>query len=164
MINNRRLLILASGCLLGAASVLAAEPGDSLGIIGRIASNPQLTVNQPEKLAARLLPVRSGSAADESAEGDKAPQATTGGYRIQVFSGNNPRTARSQAHSRAAAIRAEFPEWGSYVTFDSPYWRVKIGDFRSYDEARAALDLLKKHFPGFASEMRPVRDRIKNGN
>lgn len=163
MMKKRLLIILSFVSLLGLTTIFAAEPADTLGIIGRIASNPQLTVNQPEKLTARLLPTRSDGASDTS-DGEKTASAATGGYRIQVFSGNNPRTARSQAHSRAAAITAEFPEWGSYITFDSPYWRVKIGDFRSYDDARAALTLLKQHFPSFASEMRLVRDRIKNGN
>ncbi len=164
MMMKRLLIILSFVALLFAGALNAAEPADSLGIIGRIAQNPKLTVSQPDKLAARVLPVRSSAADDATTDGEKPAATATGGYRIQVFSGNNPRTARSQAHSRAAAIRAEFPEWGSYVTFDSPYWRVKVGDFRSYDDAKAALSLLKQHFPGFSSEMRLVRDRIKNGN
>ena len=143
----------------------AEEAADTLGIIGRIASNEQLSVNQPEKLAARLLPVRNDGKAEDEADGEtKTTPTGNGGYRIQVFSGNNPRTSRSQAHSRSAAIKAEFPEWGTYVNFDSPYWRVKVGDFRTYEDAKAGLALLKNHFPGFAKEMRLVRDRIRNGN
>lgn len=160
---KRLLIILSFVSVLTLGSLFAAEPADSLGIIRAIADNPQLTLSQPEKLAARLLPTRNAEA-DDAPGGEKNAATATGGYRIQVFSGNNPRTARSEAHSRAGSIRTEFPEWGSYVTFDSPYWRVKIGDFRSYDDAKSALSLLKQHFPGFSSEMRIVRDRIKNGN
>ena len=156
----KRIPTLLCGLSALAFIALAAEPADSLGIIGRLAENPQVTVSQPEKLAARLLPARSNASA-ESESGTATP-AATGGYRIQVFSGNNPRSARAEAHSRAAAIGAEFPEWATYVTFDSPYWRLKVGDFRSYDDGRAALSLLKKHFPAYAKEMRLVRDRIKN--
>lgn len=158
-------------CLLIALSVVglsgtinAEETVDTLGIIGRIASNPHLTVSHPEKLATRLLPERNGGGENNSENGEKTTPTANGGYRIQVFSGNNPRTARSEAHSRSASIKSEFPEWGTYVTFDSPYWRVKVGDFRNYDDARAALSLLKNHFPAFSKEMRLVRDRIKNGN
>lgn len=157
---KRLLFALAALCAL---TLGAIEPADSLGIIGRIAANPQLTVSQPEKLAMRLLPVRR--ATDESA-GTDTPVATvqTGGYRVQVFSSNNPRTARAEAHGRAATIGAEFPEWATYVSFDAPYWRLKIGDFRSYEDGRAALSLLKKHFPAYAKEMRLVRDRIKSAD
>lgn len=162
--KNQRLLIVLS--LIGFFGMIQAEEqADTLGIIGRIATNPQLTVNQPEKLAARLLPVRTTEEDATAAEAcEKTAPTSSGGYRIQVFSGNNPRTSRSEAHSRSATIKAEFPEWGTYVSFDSPYWRVKVGDFRNYDDAKAALALLKNHFPAFGKEMRLVRDRIRNGN
>lgn len=156
----KRLLTLLSGLCAFVAVSVAAEPADSLGIIGRLAEHPQISVSHPEKLAARLLPARNVTTS--ATETGTATPTATGGYRIQVFSGNNPRTARAEAHSRAAAIGAEFPEWATYVTFDSPYWRLKVGDFRSYDDGRAALSLLKKHFPAYAKEMRLVRDRIKN--
>lgn len=142
-----------------ALTLSAAEPADTLGIIGRIDRNPRVTVNQPQKLAQRLLPVRRAVAADM--DGDM-PAVHTGGYRVQVFSGNNPRTARAEAHARAAAIGEEFPEWATYVSFESPYWRLKVGDFRSYEDGNSALSLLKKQFPAYAKEMRLVRDRIKS--
>lgn len=137
----------------------AVEPGDTLGIIGRIDRNPHISVNQPQKLAQRLLPVRRAVISD--IDGD-TPSVQTGGYRVQVFSSNNPRTARAEAHARAAAIGEEFPEWATYVSFESPYWRLKVGDFRSYEEGNSALSLLKKQFPAYAKEMRLVRDRIKS--
>lgn len=155
----KRLLTAALCAIFTLAMLSAAEPADSLGIISRLSANPQVTVSQPDKLADRLLPARNESAP----ESDSAAPVKTGGYRVQVFSGNNPRTARAEAHGRAAAIGAEFPEWATYVSFDSPYWRLKVGDFRSYEDGQAALSLLKKHFPAYAKEMRLVRDRIKPG-
>lgn len=159
------LCILSCLYVFAAISVAAETPADSLGILSRIAENERISVSQPEKLAARLMPNRSGKSAD--ADAGTAVASPTGGFRIQVFSGNNPRTARAEAHSRAAAIGAEFPEWVTYINYDAPYWRLKVGDFRSYEDGRAALSLLKKHFPAYAKEMRLVRDRIKtsaNGN
>ena len=140
-------------------SLAAIEPADTLGIIGHIDRNPRLTVDQPQKLAARLMPVRH---AETSQTESDTPTVQTGGYRVQVFSGNNPRTARAEAHARAATIGESFPEWATYVSFDSPYWRLKVGDFRSYEAGTAALSLLKKQFPAYAKEMRLVRDRIKS--
>lgn len=150
-------LLVISLALVAALGLGAAEPVDTTGIIGMIDANPKLTVSQPAKLAERLLPERTAqTGAAESAS------VATGGYRVQVYSGNNPRTARAEAHGRSANISAEFPEWTTYVNFDAPYWRLKVGDFRSYEEARSALSLLKKHFPSYAREMRIVRDRIKS--
>ena len=158
----KRILSLLGALCACAFLAVAAEPADSLGIMGRLAENPQISVSQPAKLAARLRPARTESASVTAEGATAAAPVASGGYRIQVFSGNNPRTARAEAHARAASIGAEFPEWATYVTFDSPYWRLKVGDFRSYDDGRAALSLLKKHFPAYAKEMRLVRDRIKN--
>ncbi len=162
-----RLLTLAifAACALG---VSAAEPADSIvpTIADHLTSTGKATVKQPAKLNERLRPAARTAepAPTEAARPGAATEAarTAGGYRILVFSGNNPRSARAEAHGRAAAIGAEFPEWATYVTFDSPYWRLKVGDFRSYEDGRAALSLLKKHFPAYAKEMRLVRDRIKN--
>ncbi len=53
-----------------------------------------------------------------------------------------------------------FPELETYVTFTSPFWRLRVGDFRSYEEAGNALIQLKKEFPQMAREMRVVRDKI----
>lgn len=149
-------LITAAIIAFPALILSAAEPVDTLGIIGRIDRNPHVMVNQPQKLARRILPVRRPSDVDSD-----MPSVRTGGYRVQVFSGNNPRTARAEAHARAAAIGEEFPEWNTYVSFESPYWRLKVGDFRSYEDGNSALSLLKKQFPAYAKEMRLVRDRIK---
>ena len=149
-------LITAAIIAFPALILSAAEPVDTLGIIGRIDRNPHIMVNQPQKLARRILPVRRTSDVDSD-----MPSVRTGGYRVQVFSGNNPRTARAEAHARAAAIGEEFPEWNTYVSFESPYWRLKVGDFRSYEDGNSALSLLKKQFPAYAKEMRLVRDRIK---
>lgn len=125
------------------------------GIMERIASNQNLTVAQPDALTSRLAPQ------DKGETGDDAVAAPTGGYRIQVFAGNNSRTAQGTANSRAAEISAEFPQWSTYVVFKAPYWRLKVGDFPSSEEALAALSMLKKQFPAYAKEMRVVRDRIK---
>lgn len=143
--------------MLAMAFMAKAEETDSLGLVGRLQANPNVTVIQPQKLADKLIPQRVAPATDDDGEA----AVPTGGYRIQAYSGNNPRTSKGDAQSRAEAISTEFPQWATYVTFAAPYWRLKVGDFRSYEEAHAALSMLKKQFPDFAREMRLVRDKIK---
>lgn len=86
------------------------------------------------------------------------------GYRIQVFLDNNMRTAKANADYRMRLMEQEHPEWPAYITFDSPYWRVRIGDFRTRTEADAALRELKNAYPAFADDLRLVRERINVGS
>lgn len=139
----------------------AQVPADSTAlavptIADRIVSSGKARINQPEALNRRLVKVVK----DEPAAAGPSAKASVGGYRVLLFSGNNARTAKADAESRAAAVGERFPEHRTYVTYDAPYWRLKVGDFRSYEDAAAALSELKAAFPSFAREMRMVRERI----
>lgn len=141
------------------ASALTCSAED---LAERLAARPNVAVAQPAALRSRLA--RVGGDAADAADGQAAePTAThtAGGYRVQVFSDNNPRTAKNEAHSKAAAIREAFPQWATYITYDSPYWRLRVGDFRTYDDATHAVVELKNAFPAYRRELRVVRDRIK---
>lgn len=83
------------------------------------------------------------------------------GYRLQVFMGNNPRTARTEASSRQASIRDLFPEIATYLTFEAPNWKVLAGDFVSREEATVFKQQLQKEFPHFGKEIYIVVDKIK---
>lgn len=82
------------------------------------------------------------------------------GYRIQAYSDNNFRTAKSSAKARAKAIAMKYPQYRSYLTYKAPFWRLKIGDFRSHGEASKVLNQMRKSFPNFSGELSVVRDRI----
>ena len=82
------------------------------------------------------------------------------GYRIQAYTDNNPRTARAAAQQRARDIAMKFPQYRSYITYKAPAWRLRIGDFKTQQEAKAALNRIKSVYPKFAREMVIVRDRI----
>lgn len=82
------------------------------------------------------------------------------GYRIQAYSDNNFRTAKSSAKARAKAIAMKYPQYRSYLTYKAPFWRLKIGDFRSHGEAIKVLNQMRRSFPNFSGELTVVRDRI----
>ena len=93
----------------------------------------------------------------------KDPNAQRNGFRIQVFSdGRNQSTLEARAKARGNAIVARFPKYrGQVYTYSSaPNWYTRIGNFRNEEDAREALDELKRSFPGFSSEMRIVRSKI----
>lgn len=93
----------------------------------------------------------------------KDPNAQRYGFRIQVFSdGRNQSSLEARAKARGNAIVARFPKYrGQVYTYSSaPNWYTRIGNFRNEEEARQALDELKRSFPNFSSEMRIVKSKI----
>ena len=131
-------------------------------IIDHISAGHRNSVELPDALLNRL--VRNEEAAEEEQPKEEAaPRPVNGrmaGYRVQVFSDNNPRTAKSEAGSKQRVINARFPQYQTYVRYTSPYWRLKVGDFRTQQEANAAAEELRKAFPSYSKEIRVVRDRV----
>ncbi len=132
-----------------------AETGRQL-IEEHIAADSIIVIRMPEMLKNRLR-------MDSSKEHEPAHAVTkgrTGGYRIQIFADNNPRTAKNEARTRARNVVSHFEQYPSYVEYKAPYWRTRIGNFRTHDEAEKAAAEIKEAFPGYSREIRVVRDRI----
>lgn len=93
----------------------------------------------------------------------KKEPVTNKGFRVQIFGdGRNQATLRSRATARANAVISRFPKYrGQVYSFSkSPNWYVRLGNFKTRDEAWSALGELRKAFPAFASEMRIVNSPI----
>lgn len=82
------------------------------------------------------------------------------GYRVQVFSSNAQRTAREEAFSMEQMLMEAFPGMKIYVSYSSPFWKVRIGDFHTQPEARKFSEELLSKFPALRKETYTVRDRI----
>lgn len=87
-------------------------------------------------------------------------QAMTNGFRIQVFSSNVQRTAKNEAFKIERQIKDEFPDQAVYVNYTSPFWKVRVGDFRTQAEAQRVRSQLKEAFPNLKSEIYIVREQI----
>ena len=68
----------------------------------------------------------------------------TNGYRVQVFAGGNSRNDKIKAQQAGNAVKAAFPSQPIYVHFYSPRWICRMGNYRTYDEASAILQQVKK--------------------
>ncbi len=132
-----------------------AEAPDST-IVDRINASETIEVIQPTALQQRLIPNRE---ADAATSANHATPAARSGFRIQIFD-SNARGARNEAQGRKRAVESRFSKMRAYVTFDSPYWRVRVGDFHTRAEAEHALTELRRSFPGSGASFRIVRDRI----
>ena len=111
-----------------------------------------VTIHQDAKISA-LLGV--GYVKSEGAE-PKVLKAR--GYRVQVYAGNNSRIARTEANEVADKIKSEFPEMSVYAYFQPPRWLCRVGDYRSIEEADAAMRRLKA--TGKFKEVSIVREQI----
>ncbi|MBO7608627.1 MAG: SPOR domain-containing protein [Muribaculaceae bacterium] len=87
-------------------------------------------------------------------------QGRSVGYRIQAYSDNNYRTAKASTQARARAIAMKFPQYRSYISYNAPTWRLRLGDFKTQGDAQAALSRIRSVFPNYAREMTIVRDHI----
>ena len=153
----RKLIYIASVCTaLVPLRALAQEPAP---IIKQIEESGLIKINAPQA----LMPILSFNEAEAAPRPEEAAEQTKTarvGYRVQVFDDNNPRTAKQQAEERRNMIISRFPEFRGYVTFNSPYWRVKVGDFRTRSEAEAAMGAIRAAFPNIGPQLRVVRDKI----
>lgn len=83
------------------------------------------------------------------------------GYRTQVFSGNNQRKSKDEAFRKEKEIKELFPNIATYVTYNAPFWKLRVGDFRSHEEAYQMMRELMAAFPSYAKEMYIVKEEVK---
>lgn len=110
----------------------------------------QVTIHQNPGIEAMLGTANTGTG------GQKVIKAF--GYRIQVYAGNNSRTARNEAYGMASRVKEYFPELKVYTQFTSPRWLCRVGDFRSIEEADAAMRQLKR--TGVFKEVSIVKEQV----
>lgn len=65
------------------------------------------------------------------------------GYRVQAFAGGNTRNDKQKAQQIGNAIKMKYPDQPIYVHFYSPRWICRVGNYRSYEEARKMLRNVK---------------------
>jgi len=68
------------------------------------------------------------------------------GYRVRIYFDNqqNSRGASEAVESRFAAM---YPGIATYRTYQAPFFKVTVGDFRTHAEAAALVRAIKKSFP-----------------
>lgn len=134
------------------------------GITASLNSSGNVRVDQPEALTKLLQRVEGGADAAINAAEKKSPRDVKAGFRIMVYDDNNPRTARANAQANRKRVEERFPNLRTYIMFNSPYWRVKAGDYRTRAEAEAAMAELRAAMPALGPYLRIVRDRINTND
>lgn len=127
------------------------------GLLCSIASIAQetgiVTIEQDEALN-NLLYKNTQSATPSQEE---ALIAT--GYRVQIYSSNLTRQAKEKAQEWKNTIESTFVGTRAYVTYQAPFWKVRVGDFTHYAEAVLFSKELKRTFPKEAGEIIVVKEK-----
>jgi hypothetical protein len=73
-------------------------------------------------------------------------QSTLEGWRVQIFfdSGANSKKRATDALNRFNLL---YPGISAYLSFKEPYYRVRIGDFRTRLEAEGMMKNIKDNYP-----------------
>ncbi|HBJ77031.1 MAG TPA: hypothetical protein DDY68_04315 [Porphyromonadaceae bacterium] len=82
------------------------------------------------------------------------------GYRILVFADNQQQSSKQEALRREEKVKELFPEMTTYLSFVSPFWKLRAGDFSTYDEANAMLHKMKSKLGEEGKEMYIIKENI----
>ncbi len=67
------------------------------------------------------------------------------GFRVQIYSDSG-----SRSRLRTEKVKAEFderyPETGSYLIYEEPYFKIRVGNFRTRLDARKFLEKLSHKY------------------
>ena len=130
--------ILLMGCFLGRAqdsTAVAVMDSTLLGKSILSLMGPGIQVSQSQTVSNALAAyIRSNAA------------KTLTGYRIRVFYDSCPQ-ARARSESIERALRGQFSGTAVYRSYESPNYKVSVGDFRTKDEALRIYNLLKGAYP-----------------
>lgn len=67
---------------------------------------------------------------------------TINGYRIQLFSGNE----RNNANNIKTKFLKLYPDQTAYLSYNQPYFKIRIGDFRTKLDAKLFYNKIKDEF------------------
>lgn len=74
------------------------------------------------------------------------PSRTLSGYRVRIYF-DNKQNARGESESALNRFMAMRPGIAAYRSYQNPYFKVTVGDFRTKSEAMELLQQIKGQFP-----------------
>lgn len=75
-------------------------------------------------------------------------------YKIQIYSGN-----RKAAEKTKTGFRFKYNDWKPTIIFETPNYKIWVGNFRTRLEADRALKKIKKHFSS-AFIFKPKKEKL----
>ncbi|PSL33495.1 SPOR domain-containing protein [Chitinophaga ginsengisoli] len=122
----KHLILLFSGLLIGGLAMAQETPIASAGGV-KVVKDPRLDLLVRKQIYINTLAIRNQP-----------------GFRVQVISTNK----RNEANDIKARVMHLFPDYRTYLDYQAPYFKVRVGDFKSREEAADLRDKLSDNFPG----------------
>lgn len=96
-----------------------------------------ITINQDERISELV---------DRHIEINKASEGKIAGWRVQIYnsSGTNSRT---EAQNARKLFLSKYPEVGAYLIYQPPFFKIRVGDFRTKEEAYSFYKQVLQDFP-----------------
>lgn len=91
--------------------------------------------------------------------GTERKQQEINGFRVQVYSSNKQQFAKNESILLQHELEKNLSH-PVYIISEPPFWKVRIGDFRTRDEANQYKELLIDLFPNLQSSTYVVPDKI----
>ena len=66
------------------------------------------------------------------------------GFRVQIYSGND----RDKATQIRNQVTQQYPNQVAYLTYEAPYFKIRVGDFRNRLESQKMLNELESQYSG----------------
>ncbi len=68
------------------------------------------------------------------------------GWRIQIYNSSG-RVARDEANDERTRFLNKYPDLKAYLIYQPPYFKIRVGDYRSKQEAYKMYKQIVKQFP-----------------
>jgi hypothetical protein len=131
----KKILILAAACWFSAAAFAQADSTSSIVIH----KDPRVDL-----LVKKQIEVNE--------ETTRNARRFVAGYRIQVINTSD----RNAAIKAKTKIYQLFPELKAYLLYQSPYFRLRVGNFKDQEEAEDYRKALSKEFPNSVFLVRDI--------
>lgn len=107
-----------------------------------IVKDPLIESLQEFRYGKRITAGASNNTAAQPVDKSTARRTTQRGFRVQIYSGSS----RNDAYAEQARFQQLYKDIDTYVSYDQPNYRVKVGDFRGRSEATRLMQSLRGQF------------------
>lgn len=121
----------------GAFSGFAQQKGEVIVI-----KDTLITLMQQARMGTNISTGNTASSNTTTTDRNSATRSIARGFRVQIYSGSS----RNDAYAEQARFQRMFRNIDTYVSYDEPNYRVKVGDFRSRSEAQELMQSLRNQF------------------
>lgn len=142
------------------ASLTARADEPQVTIVDHIMMDSVNVIVMPDEIMKMIQPYEEVKPEKKPTQEKRRRDGSVPGFRVQIFSDNNQRTAMSESKSRQRAVSKRFPAYRAYSFFNRGFWRTQVGDFTSQAEANACAAKIRSAFPSFSGEVRVVKANV----